>query len=203
MSFLSSQRQHSAAAADDIEAQAAARQNDPHPEPAAGIAPTAASDTGGGGGGERVTFSRESQQKQEAQQQQQQQPSPKSADLGEFEALDRFITTFEQERRASLASTAMSAGKRKRWWQFWKSDEHVSQAAERPAADVGKPPPAWLETDVLRGVDSSVVEERRKGFGWNELTSEKEDMLAKVFGYFTGPILYGTLRGFLRSRWGF
>ncbi|KAI1738234.1 E1-E2 ATPase-domain-containing protein [Xylaria scruposa] len=114
---------------------------------------------------------------------------PRSSDMGEFEALDRFITTYEQERRASLASTQRSATKRK-WWQFWKSSKPTVQAAEPPSATIGKPPDSWLDTDIRTGIASSQVEERRKRFGWNELVSEKEDMLAKIFGYFTGPILY-------------
>ncbi|KAI0439639.1 E1-E2 ATPase-domain-containing protein [Xylaria telfairii] len=179
MSFLSSHRRHNAAA-DDIEAAAAVRQNEPT-APAPGNNDTGGSGTSSGdagGEGEHVKFG-EFQTKEPA----------KSSDLGEFEALDRFITTFDQERRASLASTSPSSRKRK-WWQFWKSDKPATQAIERTYSAVGKPPDSWLETDIRSGIASSVVEERRKRFGWNELASEKEDMLAKVLGYFTGPILY-------------
>lgn len=35
------------------------------------------------------------------------------------------------------------------------------------------------------------VERRRKFSGWNELTTEKENMLLKFVGFFRGPILYG------------
>ena len=35
------------------------------------------------------------------------------------------------------------------------------------------------------------VERRRKYSGWNELTTEKENMLLKFLGFFRGPILYG------------
>ncbi|KAI0453345.1 E1-E2 ATPase-domain-containing protein [Xylaria acuta] len=172
MSFLTAHRRDNAAA-DDIEAAAAARQNEP--EISAAGNPTGGSASGGG---EHVKFG-EFQIKQ----------PPKSSDLGEFEALDRFITTFEQERRASLVGTLKLARKRK-WWHFWKSDKPTTQTVERPSAAVGKPPDSWLETDIRSGIAGSLVEERRKRFGWNELMSEKEDMLAKIFGYFTGPILY-------------
>ncbi|KAI0097202.1 E1-E2 ATPase-domain-containing protein [Nemania sp. FL0031] len=178
MSFLTSHRQHNpAAAADDLEANAAARQNDPG---ASNTEHTTGgnSNGGGSGSGEHVKFG-DFHMKQ----------PPKSSDLGEFEALDRFITTYEQERRASLVS-AVRLGKKRKWWQFWKSDTGAPQIVETPTAVVGKPPDSWLDTDVHFGITSAMVDERRKRFGWNELTSEKENMLAKVFGYFTGPILY-------------
>ncbi|KAI0188467.1 hypothetical protein EV127DRAFT_512954 [Xylaria flabelliformis] len=170
MSFLTPHRQHNAAA-DDIEATAGARQNEPEIS-------AAGSSSNNNNGSEHVKFG-DYQTKQ----------PPRSSDLGEFEALDRFITTYDQERRASLASTQRSATKRK-WWQFWKSDKPTTQVAEHPSAAMGKPPDSWLDTDIHSGIASAQVEERRKRFGWNELTSEKEDMLAKIFGYFTGPILY-------------
>ncbi|KAI0467432.1 E1-E2 ATPase-domain-containing protein [Xylaria cf. heliscus] len=181
MSFLTPYRQHNAAA-DDVEATAAARQNEPGAS-ASGNNTNTIGDSGTSSGdrsgeGEHVKFG-EFQTKQ----------PPKSSDLGEFETLDRFITTFDQERRASLISTSRSTRKRK-WWQFWKSDKPTAQAVERPPTSVGKPPDSWLQTDIHLGIASSLVEERRKQFGWNELTSEKENMLAKMFGYFTGPILY-------------
>lgn len=34
------------------------------------------------------------------------------------------------------------------------------------------------------------VERRRKSTGWNELTTEKENMILKFIGFFRGPILY-------------
>ncbi|KAI1748171.1 E1-E2 ATPase-domain-containing protein [Xylaria castorea] len=172
MSLLTAHRRQNAAA-DDIEAAAAARQNEPEISAAGN-----SSNNNNSEEGEHVKFG-EYQVKQ----------PPRSADLGEFEALDRFITTYDQSRRASLASTSRSAKKRK-WWQFWKSNKPIAQVVERPSGAIGKPPDSWLETDIRSGITSSLVEERRKRFGWNELTSEKEDILAKIFGYFTGPILY-------------
>ncbi|KAI0019741.1 hypothetical protein F4780DRAFT_793030 [Xylariomycetidae sp. FL0641] len=115
----------------------------------------------------------------------------RSADLGEYEALDRYITNFDAERRASMASMAGSHKRKKprKWWQFWKAKEEEVEVAQ-PSGPVGKPPDSWLETDIRHGIASSEVEGRRKRFGWNELTAEKENMLAKILGYFTGPILY-------------
>ena len=34
------------------------------------------------------------------------------------------------------------------------------------------------------------VERRRKSSGWNELSTEKENMILKFIGFFRGPILY-------------
>jgi H+-transporting ATPase len=115
-----------------------------------------------------------------------------SGDLPEYEALDRYITNYDAERRASMVSSAEKGRKRKKWWQFWKSSpaEHDD---EHPVKDEGKAPDSWLNAHIKEGIPSSVVEERRKRFGWNELTAEKEDMLEKIFGYFRGPILYSLL----------
>ncbi|KAI0534257.1 E1-E2 ATPase-domain-containing protein [Xylaria digitata] len=174
MSFLGPRRPHNAAA-DDLEANVGARQNEPDITPADNT-------TGASGNGkeqeEHVKFGDERLK-----------PPPKSSDLGEFEALDRYITTYEAERRASLVSTVRSVKKRK-WWQFWQSDKAAPKVEAQPAAVVGQPPESWLETDIRHGLTSAEVDERRKRFGWNELTSEKENTLAKIFGYFTGPILY-------------
>lgn len=118
----------------------------------------------------------------------------KSSDLNEYEALDRFITNFDQERRASLASGLSKKKAPVKWWQFWKPmdadpDDGLS------AADIGKPPEAWLETDIHHGLTSAQVDERRRRYGWNELTAEQENMFAKILSYFQGPILYGKFMG--------
>ena len=52
-------------------------------------------------------------------------------------------------------------------------------------------PEEWLDADIKQGIGESEVESRRKRFGWNELTSEKENLFIKFLMFFTGPILYG------------
>lgn len=108
-------------------------------------------------------------------------------DLGEYEALDRFITSYttggkqqdeEDENQKPIA-----------WWKFWKFDD--SAAATQSDGSEGKAPAAWLETDIHSGISTSEVEGRRKRFGWNELTSEKENQFRKFLSFFEGPILYG------------
>lgn len=174
MSFLGSRRHHDAAA-DDVEAYAAGGQTNPGASHSQGISGIP------GEHAEHIKFGEQIKQ------------PTKSSDLGEFEALDRFITTYDHERRSSLASSGRLSEKRK-WWKFWKSDKATPGGVEIPTGVLGKPPGSWLETDIHHGITELQVEERRKRFGWNELVSEKENMIAKIFGYFTGPILYGRLR---------
>lgn len=50
-----------------------------------------------------------------------------------------------------------------------------------------------LEADIKQGISSSEVEQRRKRYGWNEITTEKENLFIKFLGFFTGPVLYGKL----------
>ncbi|KAI1472362.1 plasma-membrane proton-e [Daldinia caldariorum] len=191
MDYLGQQRQHGEPADDDVEAQGARHSN----------------------GANYQSEQQQQQQQQEKEQQDQQAAGSqrpessgqsgehvkfgdarlnvpaKSSDLNEYEALDRFITNYEAERRASLASGMGGRRKKPKWWQFWKSSEGEAEDTSRPT-DVGKPPDSWLDTDIHTGLSSAEVEERRKQYGWNELVAEKENMLAKFFSYFRGPILY-------------
>ena len=48
-----------------------------------------------------------------------------------------------------------------------------------------------LEADIKQGISSHEVEQRRKRYGWNEITTEKENLFIKFLGFFTGPVLYG------------
>lgn len=68
--------------------------------------------------------------------------------------------------------------------QFWAKKEEVKE-------EDGTVPEEWLEADIKQGISNSDVENRRKRFGWNELSSEKENLFIKFLMFFTGPILYG------------
>ncbi|KAI1263876.1 hypothetical protein F5Y18DRAFT_118694 [Xylariaceae sp. FL1019] len=178
MSFLNGHRVHNATL-DDVEA----NRGNLHDPENGGDNGTPATRTHGGSGsgsreGEHVKFGEFNMYE-----------PPKSSELGEFEALDRYITNYDQERRASLASTIRSRPKHK-WWQFWKKDKLSPENAPESATDIGKPPDKWLETDIQQGISSDEVSVRRRRFGWNELSEEKDNTLQKMFGYFTGPILY-------------
>lgn len=75
-------------------------------------------------------------------------------------------------------------------WAFWRS----GTSAQATSTDPGVVPDDWLNADIHQGLSSSDIEPRRKRLGWNEITTEKENMFLKFLGYFTGPILYGTFR---------
>jgi H+-transporting ATPase len=109
--------------------------------------------------------------------------------ISEYAALDSFITTSRDSDRKSTddkESPSQELPKR-RWYQFWKS----SATSKQENKNTGVPPDLWLETDIRSGIQSGDVEGRRKQFGWNELTAEKENMVIKFLRYFTGPIVYG------------
>ena len=52
-------------------------------------------------------------------------------------------------------------------------------------------PENWLEADIKQGISNSEVETRRKRYGFNEISSEKESLFIKFLMFFTGPVLYG------------
>ncbi|CAG7562114.1 unnamed protein product [Fusarium equiseti] len=107
-------------------------------------------------------------------------------DLGEYPALDHYISNYREDRRRSVADSEAGKGKKKHWWSFGSSGSE-DQDQSTGKAGVSE---SWLETDLRAGLSSDEVEKRRKVTGWNELTSEKENMFAKFLGFFTGPILY-------------
>ncbi|KAI0853585.1 plasma-membrane proton-e [Daldinia vernicosa] len=177
MDFLGQQRQPGGPADDDVEAQGARHSNgaDYSSGQQSGERSVSAAQTGN----EHIKFG---DARLDA--------PAKSSDLNEYEALDRFITNFDAERRASLSTSAKGGPRKKpKWWQFWKSREGEPEAGSEHT-DSGKPPDSWLDTDIHTGLTTEEVEERRRRYGWNELTAEKENMFAKFLGYFRGPILY-------------
>ena len=52
-------------------------------------------------------------------------------------------------------------------------------------------PEEWLEADIKQGLTTAQVEERRRRCGFNEISTEKENLFIKFLMFFTGPILYG------------
>ncbi|KAH6957064.1 hypothetical protein DER45DRAFT_631809 [Fusarium avenaceum] len=106
--------------------------------------------------------------------------------LGEYPALDRYISTYREERRQSVADGPEGGKvKKKHWWQFGSGLHTEEESVVKKGA-----PDSWFDTDIKTGLSSDEVERRRKISGWNELTSEKENQFAKFLGFFTGPILY-------------
>ncbi|KAI7469569.1 plasma membrane H+-ATPase Pma1 [Hortaea werneckii] len=113
------------------------------------------------------------------------------SNLDEYKALQKYISTYRDPRAVGGEQSAgdEAGGKKSAKssrWKFWKS-KGTSEADQPDSKEV---PSDWLETDIQTGISAHEAEERRKRFGWNELTTEKENMLLKFFTYFTGPILY-------------
>jgi H+-transporting ATPase len=104
-------------------------------------------------------------------------------DVGEYGNLVRYISNYRDGRRASTIGGDDDAPKKKHWW---------SRKGAAAGGDF-ETPEEWLNTDMKAGLKSHEVEARRKKTGWNELTTEKENMFLKFLSYFTGPILYGKL----------
>lgn len=104
---------------------------------------------------------------------------PGVEDLGEYPALDRYISVYRDERRRSVPedeSTGKGRRHKKRWWQVGGVDTQEVVPVKQGI------PESWLETDVHTGVASSDVDARRKIAGWNELTAEKENLFVKFLG---------------------
>ncbi|KAF2491388.1 plasma membrane ATPase 1 [Lophium mytilinum] len=114
------------------------------------------------------------------------------AELDEYSALQKYITTYRDpkaaaaEDEAGAKANAADAGKGRPWWAFWRAGNSPNAQGK----DAGVVPEEWLSTDIKQGLNSSVVDERRRRLGANELTSEKENMFLKFLSFFTGPILY-------------
>lgn len=112
-------------------------------------------------------------------------------DEGEYANLIRYISTYRDRRfskspsQVSGEDVADATVKRKVPW-------YKKLFSNGPgAADLYEVPEDWLNTDIKQGLTSAQVEERRRKTGFNELTTEKENMFLKFLGYFKGPILYG------------
>ncbi|KAK0903364.1 hypothetical protein LTR02_007589, partial [Friedmanniomyces endolithicus] len=111
-------------------------------------------------------------------------------DLDEYTALQKYISTYRDPRAADSAENQVKdtddAEKSKAWWQFWRSG-NSGQAADK---DAGVVPEEWLEADIKQGLTTAQVEERRRRCGFNEISTEKENLFIKFLMFFTGPILY-------------
>ena len=112
-------------------------------------------------------------------------------DLDEYTALQKYISTYRDPKAGldeeTAEKNAKDAGKGKAWWQFWRSGTSSQAATD----DTGVVPEEWLESDIKQGISTTDVESRRKKFGWNEISTEKENLFIKFLMFFTGPILYG------------
>lgn len=90
----------------------------------------------------------------------------------EYTNLVKYISTFRDGRRKSTASELGmdEEPKKKPWWKFGgsKKGENGDGTFEVPDD--------WLDTELKQGLSNAEVENRRKKTGWNELTTERENM---------------------------
>lgn len=107
--------------------------------------------------------------------------------LGEYGNLVRYISNFKDGRRMSTSGASLldDLPTKKKWYQFGKKVTAADGLYETP--------PEWIQTDWKQGLTSAEVDLRRKKVGFNELTTEKENMFLTFVSYFRGPILYGML----------
>lgn len=108
-----------------------------------------------------------------------------NADMGEYGNLVRYISTYRDGRRGSTASGAGESVKPKKKGLFSRKPKTGSEGQGFETPD------DWLTTDMKLGLTSADVEARRRKTGWNELTTEKENLFLKFVGFFKGPVLYG------------
>jgi H+-transporting ATPase len=110
--------------------------------------------------------------------------------LDEYSALQRYILMYRDPRAIGDDGPEQqkdaSDAKKRPWWAFWRKRGSKDAKADDP----GVVPEEWLNVDIHQGISNSDVETRRRRVGWNEITTEKENMLLKFLSYFTGPILY-------------
>ena len=105
--------------------------------------------------------------------------------LDEYGKLVKYVSTF---RDAAADQEKGELVKKRVWYAPWKKHK---VRVKKVDGEVGKFPDDWTMTDVREGLSSEEVPVRRRRSGWNEMTSEKENPIAKILSYFQGPILYG------------
>ena len=111
--------------------------------------------------------------------------------VDEYTALQQFIVRYKDPRAAQIAAleAEAKAPRKAPWWKFWSSGGSSKSAAVDPSVI----PEDWLNTHISQGLSTHDVDTRRKRTGWNEISSEKENMFKKFLGFFNGPILWGKL----------
>lgn len=97
----------------------------------------------------------------------------------EYINLVKYISTYRDGRRRS--SVAVSADgdiiddtPKKPWWAFWRKSGKGSDDGEFEVPD------EWLLTDIHQGLRESDADIRRRRAGFNELTTERENMVGPV-----------------------
>jgi H+-transporting ATPase len=109
----------------------------------------------------------------------------KDENLDEYERIVRYASTYREPGKDD--EEAEEGELRRLWYAPWKK----RRVQKRQPEGQQRFPDEWLLTDIKQGLSEQEVYNRRRRTGWNELTSEKENPIAKFLSYFQGPILYG------------
>jgi len=104
----------------------------------------------------------------------------------EYTALQKYISTYRDPKAHDPNAEVAEDDVKQPWYKFGSKKKAAG-------ADPGAVPEEMLEADIKQGISSAEVEQRRKRYGWNEITTEKENLFIKFLGFFTGPVLYGKL----------
>ncbi|OTB07936.1 hypothetical protein M426DRAFT_8151 [Hypoxylon sp. CI-4A] len=107
--------------------------------------------------------------------------------LDEYRALVRYVDTYRDPNAEAGEEDFTHQEQKRPWWAFWRGGK---DGYARASLSDFETPSDWLDTDIKDGLSSMEVERRRKFSGWNELSSEKENMILKFIGFFRGPVLY-------------
>ncbi len=106
-------------------------------------------------------------------------------DEGEYANLIRYISTY-RDRRFSKAPSQVSGddvadATQKKSPPFYKRWFSNSSGP----GELFEVPEEWLDTDIKLGLTSAEVENRRRKTGWNELATEKENMVSRLSSGYT------------------
>jgi H+-transporting ATPase len=104
--------------------------------------------------------------------------------MDEYRALVKYIDTYRDPNSEHALLEGPPKEESGSSWAFWKK----SKAGN--TFNTFETPGDWLATDIRAGLASMEVQRRRKYAGWNELSTEKENMFLKFVGFFRGPVLY-------------
>ncbi|CAG8015772.1 unnamed protein product [Penicillium olsonii] len=107
------------------------------------------------------------------------------SNLDEYGKLVKYVSTFKDANAGDEEPGEIV--EKRMWYAPWKKRKVRMKKLE---GQTGKYPDEWKITDIREGLSSEEIPLRRRRAGWNELTSEKENPIAKILSYFQGPILY-------------
>lgn len=134
-----------------------------------------------------VTFDMENGLASEEEKRRHLHPEPNFQGNEEYINLVKYISTYRDGRRRS--SVAVSADgdiidetPKKPWWAFWRKSKKTGEE------DTFEVPDGWLLTDIRQGLRPNEVDIRRRRAGYNELTTEKENMVIMNESHHTGAI---------------